>query len=298
MDGQRLEEVDTIHTREISWMDFDNLTKLGVGLGFREPMLAELFAFRSSIDFLEITADHYFDALPAKMAELDLLQRNFPLIPHGLAMSLGSAEGLDDEYVKAYTQVVQRVKPVWCSEHIAFTRSDGIDVGHLLPLPKTDASLRVLHNNISRLQDSLQVPLILENITEMFRYPDERYDGADFLCKLCEQNDIGLLLDVTNLFINAANQGWDPVEHLRRLPTDRIVQLHFVGGYVEDGQWVDSHSLATNEEIWDLMKSVFQVTDVKGCILERDEHIPSLSELVSELDRARGLLTSSKQLAS
>ncbi len=90
-------------------MAFESLARLGVGLGFREPMLEELFAYRSSIDFLEITADHYFDALPTKLAELELLQRNFPLIPHGLAMSLGSAEGLDDQYVKAYTGIVQRV---------------------------------------------------------------------------------------------------------------------------------------------------------------------------------------------
>jgi uncharacterized protein (UPF0276 family) len=271
-------------------MSVDRLPTLGVGLGFREPMLAELFAFRQQIDFLEITADHYMNALPAKSAELDLLRRNFPLIPHGLAMSLGSAEGLDDRYVKNYANLVQRLNPPWCSEHIAFTRAGGIDIGHLAPLPKTDTSLRVLHNNISKLQDQLQTPLILENITEMFRYPDESYDGADFLGKLCEQNDIGLLLDVTNLFINAANQGFDPVLHLKRLPTDRIVQLHFVGGFVENGKWVDSHAHNTNAEIWDLMREVANIANVKGSILERDEHIPPLAELIPELQTAREIL--------
>jgi uncharacterized protein (UPF0276 family) len=261
-----------------------------VGIGYREPFLKDLFACRSSIDFLEITADHYFEPIDSKAAELELLANNFPLIPHGLAMSLGSAQGLDGGYVKLYADLVTRLKPAWCSEHIAFTRAGGIDIGHLTPLPKTDATLRVLVDNIARLQDAIAIPLILENITDTIRYASEDYDGADFLCKLCEQSQVGLLLDVTNLFINSSNQRFDPLDFLHRLPADRIVQLHFVGGKIVDGLWIDSHSRATQSEIWDLLEQVVRYTSVKGMILERDENIPPLQELTGELEHARSIV--------
>ena len=271
-------------------MNWSELPELGVGIGYREPFLSKLFDCRDSIDFLEITADHYFEPIGSKAAELDLLANNFPLIPHGLAMSLGSAEGLDATYLRLYADLVNRLKPAWCSEHIAFTRAGGIDIGHLTPLPKTDATLRVLHDNIARLQDAIQTPLILENITDTIRYPTESYDGAEFLGELCDRNDVGLLLDVTNLFINSANHRFDPVEFLHRLPKDRIVQLHFVGGYIEDGLWVDSHSRATQDEIWELLDRVVRFAEVKGMILERDENIPDLQELTTELEHARAIV--------
>lgn len=271
-------------------MDWSSLPQLGVGIGYREPFLKDLFACRSSIDFLEITADHYFEPIDSKAAELELLANNFPMIPHGLAMSLGSAQGLDRGYVKLYADLVNRLKPAWCSEHIAFTRAGGIDIGHLTPLPKTDATLRVLVDNIARLQDAIAVPLILENITDTIRYASEDYDGADFLCKLCEQSQVGLLLDVTNLFINSSNQRFDPLDFLHRLPADRIVQLHFVGGKIVDGLWIDSHSRATQSEIWDLLEQVVRYTSVKGMILERDENIPPLQELTGELEHARSIV--------
>src|SRR5689334_20175399 len=112
---------------------FSQLPALGVGLGFREPFRADLFLQRDKVDFLEITADHYFNASREKMRELDLLAEHFTLIPHGLNLSLGSAEGVDEEYLDAFARLVQRVNPPWWSEHIAFTRAGGVSIGHLAP---------------------------------------------------------------------------------------------------------------------------------------------------------------------
>jgi uncharacterized protein (UPF0276 family) len=269
---------------------YAGLPNLGAGIGYRPVFSNQWLGHRRSIDFMEIVADHYFHPSPIKSAELDLLANNVPLIPHGLALSIGSAEGIDSTYLNSFQTVVDRVRPAWCSDHIAFTRAGGIEIGHLTPLPKTRAALQVLRTNIRRVQDSIAVPLILENITESIRYAEDEFSDAEFLGQVCDDNDVGLLLDVTNLYINSINHRFDPLSVLHRLPADRIVQLHFVGGHMENGIWVDTHGAATQEEIWSLLGEVLQYAPVKGIILERDENIPPLSELIPELDRARGLM--------
>lgn len=262
---------------------------LGVGLGYRPVHRAEVFAHRPSIDFLEIIADHYFGASPPKAAELERLRNHFPLVPHGLALSIGSAEGVDARYLREFRRVVEAVRPPWCSDHIAFTRAGGIDIGHLTPVPKSEASLRVIRDNLRRVQDVIDTPIILENITESIRYPEDEYTDAEFLARVCDRCDVGLLLDVTNLYINSVNHRFDAMEVVRRLPRERIVQLHFVGGRMEGGRWVDSHDSATQDEIWQLLAAVLAAVPVRGVILERDERIPPLAELVPELQRARAL---------
>jgi uncharacterized protein (UPF0276 family) len=267
----------------------EDLPSLGVGLGFRPIHREQIIHFRKSIDFLEIVADHYFTASPAKQAELEMLKANFPLIPHGLALSVGSAEGIDTRYLNDFRGIVEAVRPAWCSDHIAFTRAGGIDIGHLTPVPKTSAALRVIRDNLRRVQESMSVPIILENITESIRYPEDEFTDAEFLGRICDENDVGILLDVTNLYINSVNYRFDALEVVRRLPKDRIVQLHFVGGRMEEGRWVDSHDSTPQDEIWQLLESVLAIAPVKGVILERDEKIPPLRDLIPELDRARRL---------
>lgn len=270
--------------------EWSKLPALGVGLGYRAPFRHSLFPHQSSVDFLEVIADHYFEPSPHRRTELELLHSNFPLIPHGLALSLGSAEGLDSEYLRLYSELVNQLQPAWCSDHIAFTRAGGIDIGHLTPLPKTSASLMVLRENIRRLKDMTDVPVILENITENIRFPEDQFSDADFLGRVCDENDVGLLLDVTNLFINSVNHRFDPLEVLERLPLDRVIQLHFVGGHIEGDTWVDSHGASTQEEIWQLLGEVVSRFAVRGIILERDEHIPPIEDLIQELDRAREIM--------
>lgn len=270
-----------------------SLPVLGVGIGYRPSFQATLFEHREDIEFLEIIADHYFEPTPSKRAELELLKNNFPLVPHGLALSLGSAEGVDKSYLRSFAKVVERVQPAWCSDHIAFTRAGGVDIGHLTAIPKSRASLQVLKANIQRVRETVHVPLILENITESLRYPGDEFSDAEFLGEICDQNDIGLLLDVTNLYINSINYGYCALEVVERLPIDRIVQLHFSGGHMEDGIWVDSHSSDTPSEIWDLLGEVLSRAPVRGVVLERDENIPPLRSLMPELHRVRDMLARS-----
>jgi uncharacterized protein (UPF0276 family) len=269
-----------------------NLPNLGVGFGYRDVYRTDVFRHESEIDFLEVTADHFFDPKPRTVELLRLLAERFPIIPHGLALSLGSAEGLDRSYLAKLKQLVLKLDPPWWSEHIAFTRAGGIDIGHLTPLPKTRETLRVLRENIRIAVDSIEKPLILENITQTISFPQDTLDEASFLGELVDENDCGLLLDVTNLYINSINYRFDPLAILHRLPKNRIVQLHFVGYYDDDKTLIDSHAHSTNPEIWQLLVEVVQFANVQGAILERDEHFPPFTELLLELSQMRKMMLS------
>ncbi len=265
------------------------LPALGVGLGFREPFRSDLFLHQGEVDFLEITADHYFDASPEKDQELSLLAEHFTLIPHGLNLSLGSAEGLDGAYVEQLAGLIHRVKPPWWSEHIAFTRAGGVDIGHLSPLPFTQEAVEILCRNVAEARRRINVPLILENITYTVAMPGAEMTEGQFLAEVLERTDCGLLLDVTNLHTNAVNHGYAQEEFLKAIPWERVTQLHFVGGYWHDGVLVDSHSHSTPGEVWQLMDEVLARAPVKGVILERDEDLPPFEELLGELERARAM---------
>lgn len=244
---------------------------------------------RKEIDFLEITADHYIDATRVKLAELKLLKQHFTLIPHGLGLSLGSAEGVDEIYLEKFAGLVENVQPEWFSDHICFTKSGGVDIGHLSPVPFTKESLKVLIRNISRVKERIKTPFILENITYMFRYQNNEMDEADFLWTLLDETDCGLLLDVTNLYINSVNHRYDWRKFLDKLPLERVVQLHFVGGHKHKNYLIDSHSQKTQDEIWEVFREVCWRADVKGAILERDENFPPFTEILEELRTARRL---------
>ena len=269
---------------------FSQLPALGVGLGFRVPFRGDLFLHQRQVSFLEILADHYLDTSPEKEQELDLLAEHFALIPHALNLSLGSAEGVDPAYVRKLAKLVRRVNPPWWSEHIAFTRAGGVDIGHLSPLPFTWEAIEVVCRNITEVRRWIDTPLILENIAYAMTAPAGEMSEAEFLTEVLERTDCGLLLDVTNLHTNAVNHGYDPLAFLGQLPLERVVQLHFVGGHWHNGVLIDSHSQPTPPKVWALMEAVMARAPVKGVVLERDENLPPFEELLGELDQVRRIV--------
>ncbi len=263
------------------------LPALGSGLGYRRVHRGELFLDRRGVDFLGVVADHFMSADPAVQSELALLQAHFPLIPHGLDLSLGSAEGLDPAYLDRLAGVVEAIDPPWWSEHIAYTHADGVAIGHLAALPLTREALDVLCANIHAAQRRIPAPLILENITTPFRLPGDELTEPQFLTELTERTGCGLLLDVTNIIVNAANLGFDPAEYLDQLPLERVVQTHYVGWARRGDTWVDDHGSETPEPVWELLAEVATRCPLRGMVLERDRNIPTLAALRPELERAR-----------
>lgn len=263
------------------------LPVLGVGLGYRFPLRQSLDQHPESVDFLEIIADHYLDANPRKLAELEALRCRFTLIPHAINLSLGSAEGVEPRYLTRLAALIRRIDPPWWSEHLSFTTAGEVEVGHLCPLPRTHETLAVLQRNIEAVRAAVDVPLILENITYGVEMPGAEMREGKFLKEVVARTGCRLLLDVTNLYINSVNHRYDAREVLEALSPEDVVQLHFVGVGTRGDQLFDDHATAVQEEVWELLDRVVARFAVKGIILERDQKFPSFNELVGELARAR-----------
>jgi uncharacterized protein (UPF0276 family) len=265
------------------------LKTLGIGLGYRERFRADVFLHRENIDFLEITADHYLDAKPEKLDELKLIKSHFPLIPHSLDLSLGSAEGIDEKYLEKLAALIEMIEPEWFSDHLCFTKSGGVKIGHLAPVPYTNEALKVFVENISLVKKRVETPFILENITYLMRFPSSEMTEAEFITTLLSETDCGLLLDVTNLYVNSQNFNFDWREFLDNIPLERVVQLHFVGSRRSGNRLVDAHADRTEKEIWEVFREINRRCAVKGAILERDENFPPFQEILDEMEIARNI---------
>jgi uncharacterized protein (UPF0276 family) len=262
-------------------------------MGYRRNYISEILDNKNEIDFLEIIADWYINCDFQKdnfiKEEFDLLNKHFTLIPHGLELSVGSAEGVDQEYLERFKNVIELASSPWWSEHICFTKANGIKLGHLGELPFSEETLKVIRKNLRTVSSKIDTPLILENISYTIAMKTNRMCESEFVKSILEENNCGLLLDVTNLYGNSLNHGYDPFKYLDTLPLERVVQLHFVGGaFTTGGKYIDSHSYDTPEDIWFLLDEVVSRTpNLKGIILERDDNFPEINVLLEELARAR-----------
>ncbi|QGM99007.1 DUF692 domain-containing protein [Methylocystis parvus] len=263
---------------------------LGSGIGYRPAFRADLFANRARVDFLEIIADHYFSASPEKLRELDLLRAHFPIVAHGLDLSIGSAEGIDPAYLDRVAALIARVDPPWWSEHLCFTRAGGVDIGHLAALPYTREAIDIVARNVETARKRIKAPLVIENITTVVRVPGAEMDEPEFLTRALDATGCFWLCDVANLYTNAVNHGIDIDATFERWPWDRLVQIHYAGGRWRDGVLIDSHDSPTSEAVWDLYDRIVARAPVRGAILERDERLPPFSELLDEVARARASL--------
>ncbi|MBA3680337.1 MAG: DUF692 domain-containing protein [Bacteroidetes bacterium] len=267
-----------------------NIPYLGNGIGFRLELKSFIYLNRDKIDFVEIIAEHYIDVPDFKMNELEQLKKHFTVIPHAINLSLGSSEGIKKDYVKKLKELIEYIDPPYWSEHISYTQAHGYDIGHSSPIIYNEEFLKVISGNINEINLTIKKPLILENITYHVELPGKTYSDAEFLNLLCERTGCGLLLDITNLYINSRNFSFDPFEFINKLNIENVVQLHYVGYEISTTQIIDTHSRKTQEEIFELIKYILNKHRPKGILLERDERFEYLEEIMDDIEKMNILL--------
>ncbi|WP_405691559.1 DUF692 domain-containing protein [Streptomyces sp. NBC_01185] len=266
--------------------------KLGIGIGWR-PEIADAVEALPGVDWVEAVAENLCtDHLPDSLVRLR--ERGVTVVPHGVSLGLGGADRPDPGRLAGLAARAELLGTPLVTEHIAFVRAGGpltaspvLEAGHLLPVPRTWDALGVLCENVRIAQDSLPVPLALENIAALVSWPGEELTEGQFLAELVERTGVRLLIDVANLHTNHVNRGEDPVTALDELPVEAIAYVHVAGGVEKDGVWHDTHAHPVTQPVLDVLAELRSRVDPPGVLLERDDDFPSAEELAGELAAIR-----------
>ncbi|MET7855974.1 DUF692 domain-containing protein [Streptomyces sp. NPDC005318] len=269
--------------------------ELGIGIGWR-PEIADAVEALPGIDWVETVAENLCtDHLPDSLARLRA--RGVTVVPHGVSLGLGGADRPDPGRLADLAARAALLGTPLVTEHIAFVRaggprtaSPGLEAGHLLPVPRTWDALDVLCENVRIAQDSLPVPLALENIAALFSWAGEELTEGQFLAELVARTGVRLLIDVANLHTNHVNRGEDPATALDELPVEAIAYVHVAGGIEKDGVWHDTHAHPVTRPVLDVLAELRSRVAPPGVLLERDDDFPPATELAGELTAIRTTL--------
>lgn len=269
-----------------------------IGIGYRAAIDDWTRKNLRYFDALEVTVDHCISGgKSARSMIFDLVGR-IPLTAHGIGLSIGTDVPLDLAYLDNVAAVVERLQAPAYSEHLAFTRVPGRDLGNLLPLPKTEAVAEQIIEKVRTVRARIAVPFLLENITYLFEWPDSDMSDAEFVNLICRETGAGLLLDVENLYVNSCNHGFDPVEFLDALPEGLVREIHLAGGVAVNEPFrnreilADSHSRPVPNAALDLLDHVLARQAPATIILERDDRLDAVDEILDDVTRIRARVAS------
>jgi uncharacterized protein (UPF0276 family) len=266
------------------------LPDLGDGIGLRDPHFAHLMRTDPGewgADWFEILSENFLDHHGYASLVLDHVAAHRPVVMHGVSLSIGSAAPLDTGYLDKLAALAERVKPVWISDHLCWTGIAGLNSHDLLPMPLTEASLAHVVARVRSVQDRLGRPLILENPSTYLRFTGAQMPEWEYLGRLAEEADCGLLLDVNNVHVSAFNHGFDAAQYIEALPAERIVQVHLAGPRDCGTHLLDTHDSPVLEPVWALYALAMRRTGGVSTLLEWDADIPPYEDLLAELAKAR-----------
>ncbi|GGX98030.1 MNIO family bufferin maturase [Streptomyces hiroshimensis] len=262
--------------------------RLGYGVGLRTPHLAHIREHRPPVGFFEIISENFLDCRGGRRRALEEIAAHYPVVLHGVSLSIGSTDPLDFGYLRRLKRLADEVDAPWVSDHVCWTGVLGVHTHDLLPLPFTEETLAHVAARARVVQDVLERPLALENPSSYVEFRASTLTEWEFLARLAEEADCGLLLDVNNVHVSAFNHDFDPERYLRELPHERVVQMHLAGHTDYGTHIIDTHDAPVAEPVWELYRLAVELTGGGAAtLLERDDKLPPFPELLAELDRAR-----------
>ena len=261
----------------------------GFGLGLRTAHYAEVLAGPCGVDWFEILSENYMVPGGKPLAMLDQIRRDYPMAMHGVSLSIGSAGGPDLDYLLDLKKLARRVEPLWISDHLCWTGVHGRNMHDLLPLPYTEETIKLVVQNIRRVQDVLERAIVLENVSSYLSFSADSMPEWEFLAAVAKESDSLILLDVNNIYVSSVNHGFDPRRYLDGIPVGRVQQIHLAGHHDHGTHIIDTHDHPVADPVWALYGAALRRFGPVASMIERDDNIPPLAELVAELDVARRL---------
>jgi len=262
---------------------------LGFGLGLRTQHYTEVLEQKPPVDWFEIISENYMIAGGQPLAILDRIRADYPMVMHGVSLSIGSTDPLDQDYLRDLKALADRVQPRWISDHLCWTGIDGLNLHDLLPLPYTEEAVAHVAGRIRQVQDTLGRRIAIENVSSYVTYTHSVMPEWEFVSAVAEAADCWLLFDVNNIFVSGFNHDFDAQTFIEGVPRERVVQFHLAGHSHNGTHIIDTHDAPVIDEVWALYAAACKHFGPISTIIERDDNIPPLAELLAELDQARAI---------
>jgi uncharacterized protein len=274
-------------------------SSLGFGLGLRPSHYEALLGERlGTVDWLEALTENYLGLGGRPIHYLERLREHYPIVLHGVSLSIGSSDELNVTYLRELRTLADRIDARWISDHLCWTGVGGVNLHDLLPLPYTEETLAHVASRIARAQDILGRRLLVENVSSYVSFPESELSEHEFLAELAARSDCLLLLDVNNVYVSSSNHGFDPLEYIDALPIERVQQIHLAGHSKLGAYLIDTHDAPVSEPVWRLYRAASDRFGPVATMIERDDNIPPLDDLLGELDRARSIASKTRARAA
>ncbi|WP_341677477.1 DUF692 domain-containing protein [Niveibacterium sp. SC-1] len=261
----------------------------GFGLGLRPPHYRAILELGAGVDWLEIVSENFMAEGGPSLWHLDRIRERYPVVMHGVSLSIGGEDPLDQDYLAALERLAERCEPLWISDHLSWSNQGGTQLHDLLPLPWTAEALAHVSGRVQQVQERLKRPLVLENVSAYLGFRASEMGEAEFLRALVQRTGCELLLDLNNLHVSASNLGFDAQAYLETLPANAVRQIHLAGHEAGEHALIDTHDRAVADPVWAVYARALALFGPVATMIERDDAIPPLPELLGELGRARAL---------
>lgn len=259
---------------------------LGLGIGLRRDHYQHILEERPEVDWFEILTENYMNTEGRPVHVLEQVADRYPVVLHGVSMSIGSTDPIDFDYLAELKALAERIEAVWLGDHVCWTGVAGHTSHDLLPMPYTEATLAHIVERIRTVQDTLERPIVLENPSSYVEFTSSTMREEEFMARMAEESDCALLLDVNNVYVSSRNHGFDPMGYLDAIPFDRVVQIHLAGHADNGTHCIDTHGGPVIDPVWELYAEVCRRAGRVATLLEWDQNIPDFPEVQAELQKA------------
>jgi uncharacterized protein (UPF0276 family) len=260
---------------------------LGFGLGLRAQHYADILDGNPPIDWFEVISENYLVPGGQPLRMLDKIRARYPIVMHGVSLSIASTAPFEDDYLKGLKALADRTEPKFVSDHLCWTGVHGVNLHDLLPIPYTREALDHVVSRIHHVQDYLKRPIALENVSTYVQFEHSEMQEWEFIAEMTKRTDCWLVFDVNNVFVSAFNHDYSAEEFIAGIPADRVVQFHLAGHEHNMTHIIDTHDALVCDAVWDLYRKSLARFGPVSTIIERDDDIPPLADMVTELGRAR-----------
>lgn len=262
------------------------------GIGLRHAHYSEFLKEKQRVLWLEVHAENFLNFDTPAFHILEKLREDYPISLHGVNLSLGSSDGIDDDHVRRIKSLIDRINPFLVSDHLSWGRIDGYYLNDLLPIPYTSEALSIFESTITRIQDIFERPLLIENPSSYLQYKVSEMEEVDFLTTLVHRTGSGILLDINNIYVSCSNHGWDANVYLKAIPPAKVKEIHVAGHSLQGTVRIDDHGGPICQDVWDLYQKSINLFGPLPTLIEWDKNVPTLETLIAEASKAQSILDS------